>query len=202
MKQTDQEQQVCDYLKRNPDFFQHHPYVLLELELFSKSQGLPNLALQQLRLLREQNQALKQQLSGMAKVAHSNEQIFKTLSDCQRQIWQASSLNEISKVIQTAFANTPNISATELLFQPEQVTQALNTTLEDKAQYLGRTPKQLDSVWEKAPSTGSVALYQLDDSDAVLAFASDNPAHFCPNNDDLLMQEFLAGLKLRIAALG
>ena len=60
MKQTDQEQQVCDYLKRNPDFFQHHPYVLLELELFSKSQGLPNLALQQLRLLREQNQALNQ----------------------------------------------------------------------------------------------------------------------------------------------
>ncbi|WP_161568610.1 hypothetical protein [Pseudoalteromonas phenolica] len=47
-----------------------------------------------------------------------------------------------------------------------------------------------------------MALYQLHDSDAVLAFASDNPAHFCPNNDDLLMQEFLAGLNLRIAALG
>ena len=202
MKQTDQEQQVCDYLKRNPDFFQHHPYVLLELELVSQSQGLPNLALQQIRLLREQNQALKKQLSGMAKIAHSNEQIFKTLSDCQRQIWQVNSLTEICKVIQTAFANTPNISATELLFQPEQVTQALNTALKDKAQYLGRTPKQLNHAWEKAPSSGSVALYQLDDSDAVLAFASDNPAHFFTNNDDLLMQEFLAGLKLRISALG
>jgi len=202
MKKIDQEQQVCDYLKHHPDFFQAHPYVLLELELHSASQSLPNLALQQLRLLREENQQLKQQLSSIARNAYINEQIFKTLSNCQRQIWQVNSISEISQVIETAFDTMPNISGTELIILSEEFSAVVNAKLSKKSRYLGRTPKQLNSVWQKASSDGSVALYQLEDNATMLAFASNNPSHFCPNNDDLFIQEFLTGLELRIAALG
>lgn len=200
-----QEQQVCEYLTRHPEFFQQHPYVLLELELHAQSHDLPNLALQQLRLLRKQNAQLQNQMASMTRTALENEQVFKQLSHCQRKLWQAKSLSEVAALLQNTFASTPHISATELLCKDTLGNQNTLDTLLEAQSYLGPPPEKLDHVWASAADAQSVALYKLGQQEqpqAILAFASNNPQHFNAANDDLLMQEFIAVLEQRIAAFG
>ncbi|CAM4282156.1 DUF484 family protein [Pseudoalteromonas byunsanensis] len=204
-KTTIDEQSICDYLSRHPDFLLNHPYVLLELDLHGKSQGLPNLALQQQRLLREQNQQLKQQLASMSRSALENEQIFKLLSECQRQLWHCNSFDELAAALAETLSRPANIMSCQLLPYDTELSQLVNTRLHSNSVYLGRLSKQeQQQLWPNNSEVRSVALYLIENSDkpqAILAFASDHAEHFSPSNDTLFMQEFVTTLQVRLSAL-
>ncbi|MCF6437300.1 DUF484 family protein [Pseudoalteromonas sp. MMG022] len=199
------EQSICDYLSRHPDFLLNHPYVLLEMDLHGKSQGLPNLALQQQRLLREQNQQLKQQLQGMSRSALENEQIFKLLSECQRQLWHCTSFDELAIALADTLSRPANIMSCQLLPYDTRFSQLVNARLLNNGVYLGRLSKQeQQQLWPDNDDVRSVALYLIgnrDKPEAILAFASDHAEHFSPTNDILFMQEFVTTLQVRLSAL-
>ncbi|CAH9065531.1 hypothetical protein PSECIP111951_03732 [Pseudoalteromonas holothuriae] len=199
------EQLVCDYLSHYPDFLLKHPYVLLQMNLHDKSQGLPNLALQQQRLLRKQNNELKKQLNEIAQSALENEQIFKLLSECQRQLWHCTSFDELAKQLTDTLCRPANIMSCQLLPYHEQFSELVSARLKKNASYLGRLSKnELRTLWPNDNNVQSVALYLIGDINkpsALLAFASDNPEHFSPNNDNLFMKEFVTTLHVRLSSL-
>jgi uncharacterized protein YigA (DUF484 family) len=201
------EQQICDYLIRHPDFFTRHQYVLLELELHAKSQGLPNLALQQQRLLREQNNQLNAQLATTARLAVDNERVFRLFSECQRQLWRCSSFSELANHLADTLCQSPHVIACELLpFRPD-LTTLINARLSQDCSYLGRlSAKEHALLWHKdsVPHARSVALYLIGNvqkPEAILAFASDEAAHFSSDNDNLFIDEFITSLELRLTDL-
>ena len=201
------EQQIGEYLTRDPDFFRHHQYVLLELELHAQSQGLPNLALQQQRLLREQNTQLKTQLATTARLALENERVFRLFSQCQRQLWRCNSFSELSKQLADTLCQSPHIIACELLPYRESLRAMIDARLSQKNSYLGRLSGQEHLLlWDKdsVPHARSVALYLIGNvaqPEAILAFASDEAAHFSSDNDNLFINEFITSLELRLTDL-
>ncbi|MBD1582695.1 DUF484 family protein [Pseudoalteromonas sp. S16_S37] len=198
------EQSICDYLSHHPDFLLNHPYVLLDMDLHGKSLGLPNLALQQQRLLREQNTQLKQQIATMARSAVENEQIFRLLSECQRQLWRCNSLEELTQKLAEFLCQQPNIVSCKLLPYNNELADLTKARLQNGI-YLGRLSQQEQQlIWPQEESIKSVALYLLGSStapDAILAFASNHAEHFAPTNDTLFMQEFVTTLQVRLSAL-
>ncbi|NOU52988.1 DUF484 family protein [Pseudoalteromonas sp. JBTF-M23] len=198
------EQLICDYLTHHPDFLLNHPYVLLDMDLHGKSLGLPNLALQQQRVLREQNIQLKQQIATMARSAIENEQIFRLLSECQRQLWCCNSLGELTQKLDEFLCQQPNIVSCKLIPYHSELADLAQTRLQNGV-YLGRLSQQeLQLFWPQEASIQSVALYMLGSisaPDAILAFASNHAEHFAPTNDTLFMQEFVTTLQVRFSAL-
>lgn len=201
------EQQICDYLTRHPDFFTHHQYVLLELELHAQSQGLPNLALQQQRQLREQNTQLKTQLATTARLALDNERVFRLFSECQRQLWRCNSFSELAQQLADTLCQSPHVIACELLPYRENLSTMIHSRLSQRSSYLGRLSAQEHTLlWHKdhVPYARSVALYligSVQQPEAILAFASDEAAHFSSDNDNLFIDEFITSLELRLTDL-
>ncbi|BBN80084.1 DUF484 domain-containing protein [Pseudoalteromonas sp. A25] len=198
------EQLICDYLSHHPDFLLKHPYVLLDLDLHGQSVGLPNLALQQQRLLREHNTQLKQQIAAMTRSATENEQIFRLLSECQRQLWCCNSIDELAQKLAQTLCQQPNIVSCKLLPYENKFAELKQARLQNGV-YLGRLSQQEQRIiWSQEESIQSVALYLLGDNaapDAILAFASNHAEHFAPTNDTLFMQEFVTTLQVRLSAL-
>ncbi|CCQ11384.1 Protein of unknown function DUF484 [Pseudoalteromonas luteoviolacea B = ATCC 29581] len=199
-----EEHQVAAYLSRHPDFFRRHPYLLLDLELHGESSGLPNLALQQQRLLREHNTELKKQFAKMVKTAKDNEKVFHVFSTCQRALWQVNSLEKINQVVKHHLLNVPSICACELLEFELRFTAFVANRLGRRGYYLGRLSKEEQALFWPQTDAQSVALYLLGDSEkptAILALASRDADHFSPENDNLFMNEFLQSLLLRVDEL-
>ncbi|MFC0119265.1 DUF484 family protein [Pseudoalteromonas xiamenensis] len=199
-----QEHQVAAYLSRHPDFFRHHPYLLLELELHSDATGLPNLALQQQRLLREQTTELKTQIAQLIRYAKDNERVFKLFSECQRALWQCQSFAQLSQLVQTKLSEVPTICGCELLEFELRFTALVANRLNRRGNYLGRLSKDEQSLFFNKGDAQSVALYLLGDlkaPKAILALASTDPDHFAPDNDNLLINEFLRSLEQRLTEL-
>lgn len=201
------EQQICDYLIRHPDFFSAHQYVLLEMELHAQSQGLPNLALQQQRTLRQQNIQLKTQLANVAKQAIENERVFRLFSECQRQLWSCRDFKQLAKQLANTLCQSPHITVCELLPHTEKLQSLIATRLSQTGCYLGRlSQSEHDLIWppQSKSQVQSVALYLIGEQHqphALLAFASDNAAHFCADNDNLFINEFITSLALRLKDL-
>ncbi|MBQ4850010.1 DUF484 family protein [Pseudoalteromonas sp. MMG012] len=204
---TIDEQKICDYLIRHPDFFTNHQYVLLELELYSQSQGLPNLALQQQRKLREQNTQLKTQLATTARLALENERVFRLFSECQRQLWRCHSFSDLATQLADTLCQNPKVIACELLPYTDPLHTIVETRLTRQNCYLGRLSQQEHNlIWLKDNQlqARSVALYligSVQHPEAILAFASDDVTHFNSNNDNLFIKEFIASLELRLSDL-
>ncbi|MFC3034500.1 DUF484 family protein [Pseudoalteromonas fenneropenaei] len=199
-----QEHQIAAYLSRHPDFFARHPYLLLELQLHSDDKGLPNLALQQQRLLREQNAAFKAQISDLIRHARDNERVFKLFSACQRQLANANSVTELQTLVSHELGQVPNISHCQLFEFELRFTALVANRLGRRGHYLGRLSHDEQALLWPEQSVQSVALYLLGDSQAplaLLALASDDPEHFAPDNDNLLISEFILSLSSRLKAL-
>lgn len=70
------EKAVADYLRKHPDFFLRHDYLLTELELPHDAKGAVSLIERQVAVLREQRQELKQKLQHLTQTARDNEYLL------------------------------------------------------------------------------------------------------------------------------
>lgn len=67
------EDAVCRYLEDHPDFLLRHPEVLAKLALTHDVRGATSLIERQVRVLREENQSLREQLRDLVTIAREND---------------------------------------------------------------------------------------------------------------------------------
>lgn len=70
---------VADYLRRQPDFFLRHDYLLTDLELPHDARGAVSLIERQVAVLREQRQELKRKLQHLTQTARDNEHLLERI---------------------------------------------------------------------------------------------------------------------------
>lgn len=68
-------QQIADFLRHNPSFFEHHSGLLTELSIPHDSGGAVSLVERQLDILRKENTRLSQQLDSLLTTARQNERL-------------------------------------------------------------------------------------------------------------------------------
>ena len=95
------EQQVIDYLKRYPDFFQTHPTLLSELALPHKSKGAISLIERQVEVLRERNIRVHRQLNDLIQTARANDDLFTKTRSLTLALLDVSSWHELNEVLAT-----------------------------------------------------------------------------------------------------
>ena len=71
------EDQVLDYLEKNPDFFNRNEEALSRVVLQHNSGDAASIIERQIKTLRNRNQKIDTQVSEMISVAKLNEEIFK-----------------------------------------------------------------------------------------------------------------------------
>ncbi len=95
------EQQVVDYLKRYPDFFQTHPTLLSELALPHKSGGAISLIERQVEVLRERNIRVHRQLNDLIQTARANDDLFTKTRSLTLALLDVASWHELNEVLAT-----------------------------------------------------------------------------------------------------
>ncbi|KGQ71342.1 hypothetical protein OA57_00665 [Chelonobacter oris] len=91
---------VAEYLQQHPDFFQHHPHLLDELQVTHSEKGI--LSLVEAKLQRQRDQLRRQQLEldKIHKMAEHNERMFFSLLPLQQQFTQAKQFSDGLNVLQ------------------------------------------------------------------------------------------------------
>ncbi len=88
-------EQVSDYLKNNPAFFDTNPELVSELQLSHDSGNTVSLIERQVQVLREQNRTLKTKFQNLIDVARENDQLNERLHKLTLEMIRSSSLNEL-----------------------------------------------------------------------------------------------------------
>ncbi|MDJ0834123.1 MAG: DUF484 family protein [Gammaproteobacteria bacterium] len=94
------EQTVMDYLKNHPDALNRHPELLTQLNVDHQSGSAVSLVERQLRLLRDENQKLKDKLGNLVQIARENEELGQRFHRLSLELMAADSLHDIVAMTQ------------------------------------------------------------------------------------------------------
>ena len=112
------EDQVADYLKSHPTFFQKRDDLLLELELTHPSSGSAvSLLERQVSVLRERNMEMRNRLAGLLDNARNNDRLFEQTKQLVLKLIEAQTPDQIVDSFVHSLQHDFNIDfATLLLF--------------------------------------------------------------------------------------
>lgn len=89
------EQTVIDYLEKHPDLLNRHPQTLGQLIFTHETGGAVSLVERQLKVLREENQSLKDKLSELVHIARENEELSQRFHRLAMELMAAEHLHDI-----------------------------------------------------------------------------------------------------------
>ncbi len=89
------EETIAEYLHQNPEFFEHNPDILAELNISHQVSGAISLIERQIGTLREQNKKLKGQLDSLVHIARDNDKLNERMHRLILTLMDASTLNEV-----------------------------------------------------------------------------------------------------------
>lgn len=116
------EQQIADYLRVNPDYFQRHANVLEQIEIPHETGTAVSLIEHQVKVLKQQSERHKVQLSELIEVARENERLNQRLHQLTLKLLEASSLNDVISTLQDELRTKFSADAVELkLFIREEL---------------------------------------------------------------------------------
>lgn len=96
---TPSEQEVADYLRRNPAFFEDKPTLLTDLRVPHTAGTAVSLVERQVAVLRDKNEKLQEQLDDLIKVAHENDKLNGLLHSFTLRVIESTSLDEVLSLI-------------------------------------------------------------------------------------------------------
>lgn len=108
-------EQVSDYLRRHPDFFQHQGELLTELHVPHQQNGAISLVERQTSLLREQNRKLKGQLDELIDTARQNDLQFEKVRRLIVNLLEAHTLDEALVAVEEGLCQEFNADTVRLL---------------------------------------------------------------------------------------
>lgn len=94
-KQLSWEEAVSRYLEDHPDFFQRHPEILARLTLRHGASGAISLIERQVRVLRDENDALRGQLRDLLAIARENDELSARLHRVALAMADSASLDDV-----------------------------------------------------------------------------------------------------------
>ena len=95
--------QVADYLRRHPEFFNHHPDVLAFLQLPHNAGGAVSLVERQQLVLRERNSELRNRLDELMATSKTNDQLFAKSRALVLSLIAATSKDDIFTALHRSF---------------------------------------------------------------------------------------------------
>jgi len=198
---------IVDYLQENLDFFQKHPQLLAEMQVTHGPRGAISLVERQQQVLRQRIHQLEDEITELMVNARRNEDIFRRYSQLYVRLLSSTSLTEVSNHLQKTFHEELNLAALKLkffdtslklpaahTFTADTHKQLLSKRFVDSSLYLGRLTDAEQRLLFPNESIQSVALMLLgDDGDlGLLAIGSQDPGHFEPAMDKLLVGQLQA----------
>ena len=99
-KDTEFEQDMLDYLREHPTFFEKHQDILEGLSLSHETGTAISLIERQVQILREQKEQQQQQLQSLISTAHNNEKLNNNVHALILELLDASSLSEVLDIIE------------------------------------------------------------------------------------------------------
>lgn len=132
------EASVIDYLSNNPEVLERHPEVLTQLTFPHESGSAVSLVERQLKMLREENQGLKNKLSELVHIARENEELSQRFHRLSLELMAGEHLHDIVAMTQNqvqTFFYTDYVSFCFNDKMTEQLTGLEKNILNPKSQY-------------------------------------------------------------------
>lgn len=197
----DKEQEIVNYLKDNPDFFQHHLDLLAMMQVPHPSGEAISLIERQLAVFREQNREIEaknrkmeNQLEEMLEIARTNQRVSHHLNVLAKELVEADSLFSSINIIEMVLKKRFSIDYVQLhLFEGKLPIEHRLISQSDRAAFFtsflygakpqcGRIdPTVLDMLFDsKVQVVESAAIIPISNSDdlAILALGSKDPFRY------------------------
>lgn len=196
-------EQVADYLRRHPDFFDRQPQLLAQLELSHPSGTAVSLIERQVESLREQNRQYKHKLMELVQIGRDNDALHQNLHRLTVALMQARGLEAAlqtlfdhlygefnADAVALAVQGLPRTVASEQvrLIHPGEPALGLFERALKQGQFLcgHLRPEQLDYLFgDRVTRVQSAALLPLGGAPAVgmLAIGNEDPNYYHPGMD-------------------
>lgn len=192
-------QAVADYLKENPEFFQQHEDLLLELSLPHASGSAVSLLERQMILMRERLADREDHLEDLLDTARHNDMQLSRVRRLILALLEADDLNDLASTLSEQLRNSfgtghsrlvltdsdsdDTINTSQLVTQADNsLTALIQALLQSNRTFCGQvSAEQLEQLFELGMvADGSAAVIPLnqDDVKGYLLLGSENPDYF------------------------
>ena len=198
------EQQVVDFLSANQNFLQNHPELLTQLSIYHEPTGTTSLVRRQQSLLQNKNSELTNKLSSLVEIATNNEHIFKVFNQCYRCLLECDTLPELNSKLSQIVCKGFHLKACRLhAFNQQLHNNLITDKLAEQVCFLGRlNPNEQQLLFGQQVASAAVYLVgPRQNPQAILAFASNDEAHYHPEKSSLFVLEFIKALEIKLAQL-
>ncbi|OUS12404.1 hypothetical protein A9Q89_05820 [Gammaproteobacteria bacterium 53_120_T64] len=128
------EQQVCEFLAADTNFFERHPELLESLQLPHESGQAISLIERQISVLRERNLEMRSRLSNLLETAGANDQLFEKTKRLVLSLLETSSLPKAIDILYGSLKNDFQIEYHQLILFDADNTLATSAKVVSLAQ--------------------------------------------------------------------
>lgn len=195
------EQEIIDYLRTHPEFFENHAELLAELKLRHPAGHAISLMERQVMLLREQKDEAQQKLNNLIEIARENDSLNKRMQRITLALMEASSLDDVLSTLRATLredfkadsviinlfltpGGAPDFDNVDFVDRDDEALEIFKKFFESRKPICGRLNKaQSEYLFgETASEIGSAALLPICDNHCfgMLAIGSRDPKRFHP----------------------
>lgn len=140
--QVNDETSAIEFLRRNPDILMSYPDVFSTMEIPHQSGGVTSLVERQMKMLREENQMLKNNMDELVNIARENEELNQRFHRLALELISTDQLDDVLAMVQNQVQTFFYTDYVRFRFLPS-IFDRKNRL---KAHYLGRDSSLLPSV--------------------------------------------------------
>ncbi|ABO22196.1 protein of unknown function DUF484 [Shewanella loihica PV-4] len=183
---------IREYLLDNPDFFARYPELLLAMRIPHEQRGAVSLVERRQEMLRSRVTQLEEEITSLLAMASRNEQIYMFNTALSLKLLQAEDLGDLRQILSSELQKQFQFTHVRLITVHDIDSELSNIWSERLKQgyYFGRLT-QNESKRLFGCEVGSVALSRLSQQcgQVIFAIASQDPMHFHPEMDNLLLDQ-------------
>jgi uncharacterized protein YigA (DUF484 family) len=215
---------VANYLLENPSFLLENPELLIEIQVQLQEKGAVSLTQIKASQAREKIKQLKSTLEDLVTNARQNEIIYKTYADLNLEIARANSMSDIDASLKQYLVDGLGLESAHVVLldnngqSAHQLSEIQQRSIFDKKLarqpfYFGRIGKIEKEALFPNSEAASVALVLLSHTEnttkkatkpkpaGLIAIASNEPLHFQPDMDTVLVDYLRKNLNFHINRL-
>ncbi len=198
------EETVRDYLSDNPDFFDHHPDILDQLQVSHSSGSAVSLVEKQVSVLRERNMEMRKRLNTLTGNARDNDRLYDLTRKLVLQLIEADSVDALASTFNDSLREDFGVEHVSLILfgDPDSTSERCRVDSADRARIeigaliKGKVPvcgtlrkEELSYLFPGTSSVGSAAVVPLVKGGdlGVIAVGSEDPHHYSANMGTLFL---------------
>ncbi len=207
-------QEIAEYLILNPEFFKDNPEVLSSIEVVHDTGAAVSLIQKQVELLRSNYNSTTDKLMDLLKIAKNNEDIFFLTKELILNLLDASSIQEVTRLIEVSFEKDFGANKSILIYfsespknipkgrlrKPKEVTNFLGDVLNSKSIFCGEIDKNATNfIFNQKISFKEVALVPLKSNSisGMIALGTNQAGKYSENKDTLFL-DFIAEIASKL----